>query len=173
MLIALGVLAVTSMLPSSFSQTCQTVYQLQADTGTLYALSGLYGFQGLPNGTRVTVTGILLSYNASEYINPSHNYGGTILVQVLQSTSTAFSYYSITVAQNQISAGYTTTAVLTQANNFPAQHQQVTITGNILYGYSSCQQLLSQEIDTPRLLGVLGLFGVLLLPIFMLRQRRH
>jgi hypothetical protein len=117
-------------------QVCGLNYQVLSDNGTMYGLADMYGFQGLPNQTRVTVVGRLLPSNGSNFLHPSYSYGGTIIVLELQSSATTQSWYSITVVQ----VLGTVTSTITEENNPAPTYQLVTVSGTILTSNGVCIQ---------------------------------
>jgi hypothetical protein len=117
-------------------QVCGLNYEVLSDNGTMYGLADMYGFQGLPNQTRVTVVGRLLPSNGSNFLHSSYSYGGTIIVLVLRSSVTTQSWYSITVVQ----VLGTVTSTITEENNPAPTYQLVTVSGIIVTSSGSCVQ---------------------------------
>lgn len=113
------VLVVALVLPQAATQTCYSNYQLTAPSSDYYSLVGLT--DQFPNGTAASVTGYLAPYNGTGH------YRGVIYVQLLQTSSTTYSYYSVTVVE--ISENSTQT--YTTPSSYPPGLQQVTVGGRI------------------------------------------
>lgn len=168
------VLISMSLLPFRLTadQTCGLNYQLLTSSGTLYGLVGLPNQISLPNQTSITITGKLLRYNASQLINPTSNYGGTIIVLVLESSATTQSWYSLTMVVVQESSGMTWTYTTTQPNNPLPNQESVTLSGFLLETYGQCVQSLSQTNSVTTTIAVAVGF-ILIIAAGILYQKRR
>jgi hypothetical protein len=169
------VLALVSMslLPfqSAAGQACGLDYELLTNSGTLYGLVGLPNQISLFNQTFITVTGKLRPYNASQYLHPTPNYGGTIDVLLLQSQSTTESLYSLTMVIVEESSGTTWTYTTTQPNNPLPAKQSVTLSGLLIETYGQCVQPLQAYSISPTTL--IGVGFIFIIAIAALSQKRH
>jgi hypothetical protein len=163
------VLVSTSLLSLQFAagQTCGLNYRLLTSSGTIYGLAGLPNQISLPNQTSVTITGKLFQYGPN-----ASNYGGTILVLVLQSSATTQSWYSVTMVVVQESSGMIWTATTTQTNNPLPTQQPVTLSGFLLETYGQCVQPLSQAYSvSPTIAIATGL--ILIIAVGVLYRKRQ
>jgi len=173
-IIALVLVLATLSLNSQVAdgQVCGLNYQVLSDNGTMYGLADMYGFQGLPNQTRVTVVGRLLPSNGSNFLNSSYSYGGTIIVLALQSSITTQSWYSITVVQ----VLGTVTSTVTEENNPAPTYQLVTVSGTIITSNGTCVQPANSSYYVLSLLSSpitqIALFAVALFIIWFVMKKR-
>jgi protein-S-isoprenylcysteine O-methyltransferase Ste14 len=112
----------------------------------------------LPNQTSIVVVGKLLPYNASEYLNPEPNYGGTILVQVIESAATT---QSATVVTAVVVSGTLTSSVV-QTQSFPGNYQTMTVNGVLIRTYGGCVTPLASASPVPQyVVGVALVLGII------------
>lgn len=151
-----AVLVVVLFLPQAATQTCSSNYQLTAASFDYYSLVGVTG--QFANGTVASVTGFLTSYNGTG------QYRGVIYVQLLQTSSTTYSYYSVTVVE--VSGNSTQT--YTSSPSHPPGLQQITVAGNIT-NYQVCVRPVPEFNK-----GTVGLLAVtaILLALFLV-SRKH
>ncbi|MGA2625751.1 MAG: hypothetical protein ABSF63_01645 [Candidatus Bathyarchaeia archaeon] len=177
-LVIIALVFVLAILPLNFQaaggQVCGLNYQVLSDNGTMYGLADMYGFQGLPNQTRVTVIGRLLPSNGSNLPHPSYSYGGTIIVLVLQSSVTTQSWYSITVVQ----VLGTVTSTITEENNPAPAYQLVTVSGTIITANGVCVQPANPSLvlhvlsSLPSAVTTVAVFAVALFIIWFVMKKR-
>ncbi|MGA8903876.1 MAG: hypothetical protein WB661_02575 [Candidatus Bathyarchaeia archaeon] len=154
-----AVLAIALVLPEAVTQTCYSNYQLTAPTSDYYSLVGLT--DQFPNGTAASVTGYLAPYNGTGH------YRGVIYVQLLQTSSTTYSYYSVTVVE--ISGNSTQT--YTSSSSYPPGLHQVTVGGGIT-NFQVCVRPVPEFNQA-----ITGLIGITLtatlIILLVLPKRRH
>lgn len=154
-----AVLAIALVLPETATQTCYFNYQLTAPTSDYYSLVGVT--DQFPNGTSASVTGYLAPYNDTGH------YKGVIYVQLLQTSSTTYSYYTITVVE--ISGNSTQT--FTSPSSHPPGLQQVTVAGS-LTNFQVCVRPIPEFNQA-----ITGLIGITLtatlIIVFVLPKKRN
>ena len=154
-----AVLAIALVLPQAATQTCYSNYQLTAPSSDYYSLVGVT--DQFPNGTAASVTGYLAPYNGTGH------YRGVIYVQLLQTSSTTYSYSSVTVVE--ISGNNTQT--FTSPSSHPPGLQQITVAGSITNSLVCVRPV--PEFDQ----AIIGLIGITLtatlIILLVLPKRRH
>jgi hypothetical protein len=142
------------------AQTCGFNYRILSNSGTIYGLvlpSGVT-VDSLPNQTSIVVVGKLLPYNASEYLNPEPNYGGTILVQVIESAATTQSATVVTV----VMVSGTSTSTVVQTQGLPSDYQMIAVNGVLIRTYGACVTPLASVSPVPQyIVGVALVLGII------------
>ena len=136
-LLSIMIFATNPLLAQS---SCKSSYQLQTNSGEIYGLIGIT--DQFANQTQANVTGNLLPYNASDYLQPQLNYGGTIVVQSLQVGATAYNYNAINVTSiSSFPNGTTVTSTGIQTISSPSP--VTTVSGLLIYSFVPCIQPLA------------------------------
>lgn len=150
---------------SAATQTCSISYQLDTASSDQYSLVGIS--DQIANETSVSVTGFLLPYNGSTVSQSTSHFKGVIYVRLLETSTTTYTYYSVTEVQvsGNTSETYTTPAP------YPQGTHPITVAGTIT-GYVVCVRPVPEFGENMAMIIGIGISAGLLTLLLLTRRAR-